>query len=165
MSDSSGSTQEITWQEAVARLARERTVAETCAALLKKRGDAAAVDHGALQYAEAKAEYDGITAGLIVALARKAEPSSLPDIEARLRRGFAKREAFCRSVQMLVPAPRAGEKGWIQEAVKGALGPLVDALKAIWLRSRDDDALVRKTIETQLEATTWAGFASIKPSP
>jgi hypothetical protein len=165
MGNSSGSTQEITWQEAVARLARERTLAETCASLLKKRGDAAAVDRGALQYVEAKAEYDGIIAGLIVALARKGEPSSLPDIEARLRRGFAKREAFCRSVQTLVPAPRAVEKGWIEEALKGAIGPLVDALKAIWLRSRDDDALVRKSIETQLEATVWPEFASIKPGP
>jgi hypothetical protein len=94
MGNSSGSTQEISWQEAVARLARERTVAETCAALLTKVGEAAAVDRGALDYGAAKAEYDGIIAGLIVALARKGEPASLPDIEARLRRGFAKREAF-----------------------------------------------------------------------
>jgi hypothetical protein len=165
MGNSSGSTHEITWQEAVARLARECTVAETCAALLKKVGDAAAVDRGALDYGAAKAEYDGIIAGLIVTLAQKIAPASLPDIEARLRRGFEKRQAFCRSVQTLLPAPRTGEKGWIEEAVKGAIGPLVDALKAIWLRSRDDDALVRKTVETQLEATTWADFASIKPSP
>jgi hypothetical protein len=33
--------QEINWQEAVARLARERTLAETCAGLLKKHGDKA----------------------------------------------------------------------------------------------------------------------------
>ena len=81
-------------QEAVACLARERTVAETCAALLKKRGDAKAIDRGALAYGEAKAEYDGIIAGLIIALAQKGAPASLPDIEARLRRGFAKREAL-----------------------------------------------------------------------
>jgi hypothetical protein len=68
-------------------------------------------------------------------------------------------------VQTLVPASHAGEKGSIEEAVKGTIGPLVDAIKAIWLRGRDDDALVRRTIETQLEATTWADFASIKPSP
>jgi hypothetical protein len=161
----SGSTQEISWQEAIACLARERTAAETCAALLKKRGDAAAIDRGALDYGEAKAEYDGIIKGLIVALAQKAEPTSLPDIEARLQRGFAKREAFCRMVQALVPAPPAGEKGFLEEAVKGAVGPLVDAIKAIWLRSRDDDMLVRETIETQLEATAWPEFASIKPGP
>ena len=38
----------IGWQEAVARLAAERTRAETSAALLKKHGDAAAVSRGAL---------------------------------------------------------------------------------------------------------------------
>jgi hypothetical protein len=89
-------------------------------------------------YGEAKAEYDGIIAGLIVALARKAAPASLPDIEARLGRALEKREAFCRSVQTLVPTPRVGEKGWIEEAVKGAIGSLVDAVKVIWMRSRDD---------------------------
>jgi hypothetical protein len=47
---------EINWQEAVARLARERTLAETCAAMLKKYGDTAAVDRGSLAYGEAKAE-------------------------------------------------------------------------------------------------------------
>jgi len=161
----SGSTKKLNWQEAVARLARERTAAETCVALLKKRGDAAAIDRGALAYGEAKAEYDGIIAGLIVALAQKAAPASLPDIEARLRRGIEKREAFCLSVQALVPAQHEGEKGWIEDVVKSAVGPLVDAIKAIWLRGRDDDAQVRKTIETQLEATAWPEFAAIKPGP
>ena len=38
---------DIGWQEAVARLAYERTLAETCVGLLKKRGDAGAIDRGA----------------------------------------------------------------------------------------------------------------------
>jgi hypothetical protein len=29
------------------------------------------------------------------------------------------------------------------------------AVVAIWSRTRDDDALMRKTIQTQLEATSW----------
>jgi hypothetical protein len=45
-------------------------------ALLKKHGDAAAIAGGALAYGEVKAEYDGIIAGLIVALARKDERSA-----------------------------------------------------------------------------------------
>jgi hypothetical protein len=153
----------IGWQEAVARLARERTLAETAARLLKEHGGATAVAAGALAYADAKAEYDGIIAGLIVALARGAKPASLPDLEQRLRRGFAKREAFCREVVHLLPPARPGARGWIEEAVKGAIGPLVDALKTIWLRSRDDSALMRKTIQTQIEATAWPDFAAISP--
>jgi hypothetical protein len=168
MTDGYGVTTGVTWQEAVARLARERTVAETCAALLKRQGDAAVITRGALAYGEAKAEYDGIIAGLIVALARKAEPASLTDLEARMRRGLAERQAFCRIVEPLGTTQNAGEKGWIEEAVKGAVegvaGPLIDAIKSLWLRSRDDNALMRKTIETQLEAAVWRDFAAVAPS-
>jgi hypothetical protein len=161
----SAETTEMNWQEAVARLARERTAAETYAAMLKKYGDGIALSYGATAYGEAKAEYDGVIAGLIVALARKAAPTSLPDLEACFRRGFKKREAFCDKVRQLVPAPAVGERGIIADVVKGAIGPLLDALKAIWLRSRDDDALMRKTIETQLEAAVWPDFTTIQPAP
>jgi hypothetical protein len=155
---------DIGWQEAVARLAHERTLAETCVGLLKKRGDAGAIDRGALAYADAKAEYDGIISGLAVALASREQPSSLPDLETRLRRGFQKRVAFCDSVKPLLPAQTAGEKGLIDTIVGGTVGPLIDAVKAIWLRIRDDNALMRKTIETQLEATTWRDFGSVPPA-
>jgi hypothetical protein len=154
---------EIGWQEAVARLAQERTLAETCAGLLKKYGDEGAKSRGALTYADAKAEYDAIIAGLDVALARKDRPTSLPDLQARLQRGFDKREAFCKSIVPLAPPPAPGERGPIADLVSGAVGPLIDAVKAIWLRAKDDDALMRKTIETQLEATKWPSFASVSP--
>ena len=49
--------------------------------------------------------------------------------------------------------------------IGGVVGPVIEAIKAIWLRKQDDDALMRKTIETQLEATSWPAFASIAPSP
>ncbi|MFL5257560.1 MAG: hypothetical protein ACJ8AI_32710 [Rhodopila sp.] len=162
---------EINWQEAVARLAQERTRAETCVRLLRKYGNAAEVDRGALAYGEAKAEYDGIIAGLTVALAQKASPDSLTDLEARLQRGFAKREAFCESVQDLIPSRNGerGEKGLINEivtgAVKGVIGPLIQAIQAIWMRHKDESALTRKTIQTQLEATAWPEFAAVAAAP
>ncbi len=156
--------EEIGWQEAVARLAYERTKAETCVKELKKYGDQSAVSWGEDNYNNAKAEYDAIVSGLTVALARRGEPESLPDLEARLQRGFDAREAFCKSVQPLVP-PIAGQRSPITDIVGGAVGPVIDALKAIWMRKQDNDALMRKTIETQLEATSWPAFASISPSP
>jgi hypothetical protein len=157
--------EDINWQEAVARLAHERTLADTCAGLLKKHGDAGAVDRGALAYTDAKAEYDAIIAGLDVALARGDKPASLPDLEARLRRGFAERVAFCDSVRpLLLPTP-CGQKGPLADIAGGAVGPVIDAIKSIWLRTSDDNALMRKTIQTRLEATTWTSFASVSPSP
>ena len=155
--------QEINWQEAVARLARERTLAETCVALLKKYGNDAARDRGSLAYSQAKAEYDGVIGGLVVALARKGQPESLPDLQAQLQRGFELRDAFCRSVQPLLP-PSSGQKGPIADIVEGAVKPVIDAVVAIWSRTRDDDALMRKTIQTQLEATSWPAFDKVAPS-
>jgi hypothetical protein len=156
--------EDIGWQEAVARLAQERTLAESCAGLLKKYGDSSAVDRGKFDYAEAKAEYDGIIVGLDVALASNDRPASLPELETRLKRGFDKRQAFCDSVQKWLPPRTRGRKGPIADIVGGVVGPVIDALKAIWLRTRDDNALMRKTIETQLEATTWPSFAAVSPS-
>ena len=155
--------QAMSWQDAVAQLAQERTQAETCAAALKKHGDAAAVDRGAPAYGQAKAEYDGIIAGLDVVLAQKAEPVSLTDLQGRLRRGFEQREAFCRAALSLVPPRAAGEKGVLDEIAKGAIGPVLQAVQAIYLRAKDDSALTRATIRTQLEATSWPAFAAVAP--
>ena len=155
---------DINWQEAVARLARERALAETGVRILKQHGSSADIESGSLAYGEAKAEYDAIIAGLIVALAQKAAPSSLSDLEARLRSGLQKREAFYRNARRVLPKSGAGERGWVKEAVTGVLEPLLDAIKAIWLRSRDDDDAMRKTIQTQLEATIWLDFAAVSAS-
>ncbi len=155
--------EEIGWQEAVARLAYERTKAETCVKELKKYGDKAAISQGEDAYDHARDEYNPTIQGLIVALASKSEPASLPDLEARLQQGLKAREAFCKSVQAFTPSS-AGQRSIIADIIGGAVGPVVDAIKAIWFRRQDDDMLMRKTIETQLEATSWPAFASISPS-
>lgn len=155
--------EEIGWQEAVARLAYERTKVVTCVKELKKNGNKAAISRGEDAYNNAKAEYDAIIQGLTVALARKGEPASLPDLEARMQRGFDARDAFCKSVQPLVPSS-AGQRNVIADIVGGAIAPVIDAIKAIYLRGKDDDALMRKTIETQLGATSWPAFRSISSS-
>jgi hypothetical protein len=152
--------EEVSWQEAVARLAYERTKAETCVKALKAFGDFSAIKRGAIAYGDAKAEYDAIIRGLTVALAREGEPASLPDLETRMQRGFAARDAFCKSVQPLLP-PSAGQRSVITGIISGVPGPVIDAVKAIYLHSKEDGALMRKTIETQLEATLWPEFASI----
>ena len=166
----SAPAQTINWQEAVARLAQEREQAVTCAGLLKKYGnrDAAALDRGSLAYGKAKAEYDGVIAGLSVALAQRERPASLGDLEERLGRGVAARAAFCKEAEALVPPAQTGQKGVVAEIVKGAVsgavGPVIQALQAIYTRSRDEDAQARETIQAQLEAVSWPPFASVAPS-
>src|SRR4051794_2984369 len=151
MSSSAKGSRQTTWGEAVARLKRERTLAETAAQELKGHGDAAAVRHGALAYGEAKAEYDGVISGLMIAVASGSQPAYLADLEARLERGLRKRETFCRSVKGLVSAEdKEKKKGLVEDVIKAAIGPLINAVKAIVLRIGDDKANLRETIKTQL---------------
>jgi hypothetical protein len=155
--------EDIGWQEAVVRLAGERTRAETCVRLLKTYGDEDAVSRGDLVYGEAKAEVDAAIAGLIVALAKDEEPASLPDLETRLERGVKGREALCEQIKPLVP-DATGEKNVIADLVGGALGPLIEAVKEIYLEAEEADRLARMTIQNQLEATKWPAFADIASS-
>ena len=156
----------IGWQEAVARLAGERTRAETCAGLLKKHGDGAAISRGALAYGEAKAEIDAVIAGLVAALAAGKKPKSLTHLEARLTRGIKGRVAFCTQAMALMPDTR-GAKGDLTDLT--GLGKvatsLIEAVKEIVLRWADKDALTRRTIQTQLEAAKWLDFGAVSPSP
>lgn len=153
----------IGWQEAVARLAAERTRAETCAALLKKHGDEAEISRGALGYGEAKAEFDAVIAGLETALALGEKPKSLPDMEASLERGVEKREAFCQQVMPLLPEA-SGEKGDLL-GLGEVLTSLIDAFKELALRWVEEEALTRKSIEAQLRAARWRDFAAVAPIP
>jgi hypothetical protein len=156
----------IGWQEAVARLAGERTRAETCASLLKKHGGAAAISRGALAYGEAKAEVDAVIAGLTAAVAEGRKPKSLPDLEARLERGVKAREAFCAEVIALVPDTSGDKEGITDVTGLGKMvTSLIDAVKELVLRWADEDALTRKTIQAQLETAAWRDFAAVEPAP
>ncbi len=156
-----GHAQGIGWPEAVTRLAAERTKATTCVALLKKHGEPTAVSKGALSYANAKAEIDGVISGLIVAIAQEDDPQTLPDLEARLKRGVAGRRAFCAAVEPLLER-EPGQKNIFVAILKETIGPLIEAIKDIYLNHRKEEALEIKTIQTQLEAALWPAFSDIK---
>jgi hypothetical protein len=158
-----GHAEDMGWQEAVERLAHERTRAETCVRFLKIYGDEAALRRGDWTYGEAKAQFDAVIAGLIVALAKDQEPQSLPDLESRLQVGVKGRESLCEQVQPLVPNA-TGEKNVIADLAAGALGPLIEAVKEIYLDAQEADRLTQATIQNQLGATKWPAFADISPS-
>lgn len=154
----------MAWQESVARLAEERTQAENCAAVIKARGDAPARERAALAYGAARAEVDGVIAGLVTALAKRAGPASLRDLTPRLDRVTGGRESLCRTAQALIPAARGAKGGPIAEIVGAVLGPLIDAVKDLIIDARDRDSAARRTIQTQVEAAAWTPFSDIPPA-
>jgi hypothetical protein len=154
----------IAWPEAIARLAAERTRAVTCATQARSLdGDTAAL---AAAYGVAKAEMDGIIAGLSVALAEGRQPKALDDLPRRIETAVTLREAFCRAVAERFPPAVAGAKLALSDVLGiGKLAKeLVEAGLAIWQRVADADKLRRDTIRAQLEATRWPNFADLPPA-
>jgi hypothetical protein len=160
-----GQTAGIGWPEAVSRLAEERSRAELCIVSLKRYGNQQQIDQGRLAYGTAKANFDGVIAGLIIALGESGNPESLPGLDAKLAQGATGLGQFCKSVSDLVPNS-SGQKGVLDEMVKAAVEPVVKALSAgvatLYNNHRKDDALTKQTIQTQLEAAKWPDFAEVK---
>ena len=156
---------DIGWPEAVGRLAGERSKAETCAAVLKGYGDKQQSFQGQLAYGEAKANFDAVIAELITALTEGGNPKSLPSLETDLEHGATRLGNFCTMVSDLLPST-SGRNGVFADIAKGAIQPVIDALSegvaTIYKNYRNDQALTRETIKTQLEATKWPNFAEVK---
>jgi hypothetical protein len=154
----------MAWPEAVAELAGERTRAETCVRVFKRHvaADTAALSRGELDYGDAKANMDEVIAALLVAVTKGDEPVSVHNLDARLKEAVAGREKFCAKVRAMVP-DESGTKGIFGDLVTGAIEPVIEAAKAIYLHHRDEDMLTRKTIETQLKGTEWPAFAAVTP--
>jgi hypothetical protein len=155
----------ISWPEAVAQLAGERAKAETCVALMKKYGDDAQIARAQLTYTNAKADSDAVIAGLITALSAGQAPASLASLQAKLSSGISGLLEFCGTVSNLLP-DTAGQKNVVVDIAKVAIEPLLkmlsDGVSALYNNHRTDDALTRRTIQTQLEAAKWPAFSEVK---
>jgi hypothetical protein len=155
----------MTWPDAVAQLTSERTKAETCVALVKKYGADAQIARGQLTYTNAKADADAVIAGLITALSVGQQPASLSSLQAKLSSGVSSLAEFCGAVANLLPST-AGQKDILTDIAKGAIQPLLkmlsDGVSALYNNHRTDDALTRRTIQTQLEAARWPSFSEVK---
>jgi hypothetical protein len=155
----------ISWPEAVAQLTGERAKAETCVALMKNYGDDAQVARGQLTYTAAKADSDAVIAGLITALSTGQAPVSLPSLQGKLSSGVSGLVEFCRTVSNLLPNI-GGQKDVVTDIAKVTIGPLLamlsDGVSALYNNHRADDALTRRTIQTQLEAARWPAFSEVK---
>jgi hypothetical protein len=158
---------EITWPDAVAQLAGERSKAETCVALMKKYGSDAQIAHAQLTYTESKADSDAVIAGLITVLSSGQAPPTLPSLQAKLTRSVTGLGEFCGTVADLLPKA-TGQKNVLTDIAKIAIRPLLkmlsDGVSALYNNHRADDALTRGTIKTQLEAARWPAFSEVKPA-
>jgi hypothetical protein len=135
------------------------------AASLQGHGDQRQIARGQLAYGEAKANFDGVIAGLITALTEGEAPKSLPSLEADLEHGATSLANFCKMVNDLLPSTSGG-KDLVADIARAAVEPLIKALSegvaTIYNNYRKDQALTRETIKTQLEATKWPNFAEVK---
>jgi hypothetical protein len=160
-----GQARGIGWPDAVSRLAEERSKAEICVMSLNRYGNQDQIAQGRLAYGTAKADFDGVIAGLITVLAEGEKPESLPSLDAKLADGATGLGQFCKSVSDLVPNA-SGQKGVLDAMVKAAVEPVINALSegvaALYNNHRKDDALTRQTIQTQLEAAKWPDFAKVE---
>lgn len=155
-----GQSPQLTWEEAVRQLAAERTRAVNCAGIARKR-PAAEAEPLARQYAEAKALNDGVIEGLAIALARRAQPVALPDVERRMREAFVAREGFCRAVE---PESDEGTKGVLTDILGAVVGPLIEAVVTLYKYERERSDAVRATILARVEAQRWPAFAAVPPA-
>jgi len=156
----------MSWPEAVGQIAGQRTKAETCVALMKRYGNDAQIARGQLTYADAKADFDAVIAGLIAALSAGQTPASLPSLQAKLTSGVSALLEFSNMVSNLLP-DMPGQKGVMDELAKiipiePVLRMLSEGVSALYSNHRNDDALTRRTIQTQLEAARWPTFSEVK---
>jgi hypothetical protein len=155
----------VGWPEAVARLTEERSKAELCVASLKRYGSHDQIERGREVYGTAKASFDGVIAGLVIALAEAGNPESLPSLDAKLAQGATGLAQFCKSVSDLLP-DTSGQKGVLGDMVKAAIEPVIKALSegvgTLYTDRRKDDALTRQTIQAQLEAAKWPDFGKVE---
>ena len=154
----------MSWAEAVAQVTSVRTKAETSVSILKKFGDSGSLARGQLIYSDAKADADGVIAGLIVAVSAKGQPEKLSSLQERVEHAVTELAKLRNLAERQLPRLEGAKE--FSDILKGAIEalqkPLSDAVAALYNNFRADDELTRKTIQTQLEAARWPDFAEVQ---
>jgi hypothetical protein len=151
----------VGWPETIDRLQEQRSQAESCVALLKDSGDAAAIRKSRIVYGAAKAASDGVIAGFTIGLVERYKPERLPPLQANLERAGKGLKEVC-DAGVAAGSAAGGSKGIVEDLAKGAVEPVVallkDAASALWARRVEEDKLETETIKGQLEAAKWSDF-------
>jgi len=155
-------TASMGWPEVIAGLTKERTQAEACVGLLKSRGDKDTVEQAKAKYEIARADMDGVIAGLTTALMEGGKPDSLPKVRTSLETSGQTLQAICDAA---VKTAAPGTKGLWDKIAEAALGPLIkpisDGIGAWWGRRIQMQDREREKKKAQLEAARWPEFADI----
>jgi hypothetical protein len=160
---------EADWPEAVDRLAREKTLAESCAAILKTFADGAPMARvqGERLYARARADVDGLVRLFIADLASERPLAESPELRHRLEAVVAQRRALCRHVDAAVGATlraqpgRAGVADLLAQGSSDSKSFMIDAAVQIWNAYRQADQAGRAAIVARIEAVRWLPYGEI----
>ncbi len=157
----------VGWPQTIELLTQERSQAENCVELLKSSGDKAAIANGRFTYGAARAQTDGVIAGLTTMLIEGGKPESLPTVQTDLEKAGSALQEICDAAVKAASTPE-GTKGVVDELAKGAIEPVVSAISsgvgALWTRHVALGALELQTIKAQLEAAKWPDFGEIAPA-
>jgi hypothetical protein len=161
--------QGLAWPLAVERLAREKTLAEACASVLKSLADDAPMARvqGERLYARAQADMDGAVRLIIADLASEGSPAERPELRHLLEAVPRQRQALCDHVAAAVgPAlpdqpEHAGAADLLEEGRSKSAGAMSDAAVGIWQAYRAADQAERATIIARIEAARWLAYTDV----
>ncbi len=155
---------EMSWIEAAERLHRERGHAVSCARVAKRHlppEDKVALSRMELSYEAARTEVMAVIAGLEAALIDDSETPALGDLQARLEKGGAAREEFCKKALALIPKDKPKGERNLVEAALGLAKTLVEAGVTVWKEIRGADDVRRSNLRTALQDAKWPAFRDI----
>lgn len=142
-------------------LAEEKTLGETAVALLNQYGktNQTVYVQGIVQYAQAKAKFDGLIEQLKADLIDGRDPGQSPDFQQALQQAGKKRQALFDYVVRQVAPPTENTKGFpILTAVAELIPAVSDAAIKLWHEFRDARSARRNEIKQQLDAQKWLPF-------
>ncbi|MBV8105726.1 MAG: hypothetical protein JO223_14085 [Hyphomicrobiales bacterium] len=160
-------TPSLGWPEVIGTLTTERSNAETCVGLLKSRADPATLDKTQSTYSAARADMDGVIAGLEAVLGEGGKPENLPNVRPSLETSAMSLKEICEAAAATATPNTRGvwdeiAKGVAEGAVEPVVNKIADGFSAIWNHYVvEPDKLKLETRKSKLEAAKWPEFADI----
>ncbi len=155
-------TAPLGWPEAILDLTKLRGHAEACVGLLKKSGDKDTVQNAETKYEMARADMDGVIAGLTTALMEGGNPDSLPPVRTTLETSGQTLQAICDAgLKTATPNTKGLWDAIAKGPIEALIKPLSDGVRALYTRGVEKDNLELETTKSKLEAAKWPKFGDV----